>query len=249
MRQTHQGPSPSTLRREVAPLRAPRAPGTADPPALEVLGDRQAVIAVMVGGGLAPADVAVVLSLPLGTVEEDLQRALRILGLTDIDDLCDDVVAAHYDRVPPIPRSPRGFTRVSPTSGPDVAVLVPDSVAVIRPASPADPPVILDAAARRHTYPRFQTVCFLRPSNASYLEATEMLRDARHEVEQEHLHGSEYVLGVEVWGDETHGVHDYRGRRVDLTGGADTLYWYRVTITDRPPTGHPTAVAPGRHRT
>jgi hypothetical protein len=81
-------------------------------------------------------------------------------------------------------------------------------------------------------YPRYVMVSFLRPSNASYLEGAEMLRDAQHEVEQEHLTGTEYVLDVEVWGDETHGIHDYRGQQVDLTGGTDTLYWYRVTVAE-----------------
>ncbi|MHA7209420.1 hypothetical protein [Arthrobacter sp. MDT1-65] len=221
----------------------PRSRDTADTPAPKDLSDRQAVIAVMVGGGLAPADVAVVLSLPLGTVEEELQQAMRILALADIDDLSDDVVAAHYDSVPPGPQARHGFTHVSRTLGPDVAVVLTPGVTVIPPAvpptGPVHPPALLHATARRHTYPRFETVCFLRPSNASYLEATDMLRSARREVEKQHLHGSEYVLGVEVWGDETHGAHDYRGRRVDLTGGADTLYWYRVTITDRPPAGNP----------
>lgn len=82
-------------------------------------------------------------------------------------------------------------------------------------------------------YPRYQLVCFLRPSNASYLEGAEMLRDAQHEVEHEHLSGGEYVLRAEVWGDETHGLHDYRGQSIDLTGGTDTLYWYRVAILQR----------------
>lgn len=88
------------------------------------------------------------------------------------------------------------------------------------------------------TYPRYETACFLRPSNASYLEAADMLRDAQHEVEHEHLYGTEYVAGVEVWGNETHGIHDYRGQPVDLTAGTDTLYWYRVTIAQHlPPIG------------
>lgn len=40
-------------------------------------------------------------------------------------------------------------------------------------------------------YPRYQLVCFLRPSNAGYLEGAEMLREAQYEVEEEHLTSNE----------------------------------------------------------
>ncbi|WP_219815444.1 hypothetical protein [Arthrobacter sp. B0490] len=223
------------------------------------------MIAVMAGGGLANKDIALVLSLPLRTVEEDLQRAMKILGLTHTHDLSDVVVAAHYNRTSPTSKtqsahraedtpyqrkdaldghasSPLGVRHTSRSIAPEVASIVPSSSITAKPPGVSvNALVLLDAAeaAREHTYPRFETVCFLRPSNASYLEATDMLRSAQHEVESEHLHGAEYVLGVEVWGDETHGIHEYRGQRVDLVGGKDTIYWYRVTIANHPPTEDP----------
>jgi hypothetical protein len=60
-----------------------------------------------------------------------------------------------------------------------------------------------------------------------------MLRATHHEVEEDHLHGTEYVTHIEVWGDGTHGIQDYRGQRVDLSGGRNTIYWYRVTIAEK----------------
>jgi hypothetical protein len=258
MRQTHHSFAPSTLRRGV-PL-APRQPQDPQPDLLQNLGgsqdvsDRQAVIGVMVGGGLACEDVALVLSLPLRVVKEDLQRAMETLGLTDPHDLLYAIVAVRY-HCPPASQpetqcrakdtsrqeddgpggvfGPVRFAR-SPRTADSHALAVPFTG--VRGVEAVNSLVLLDASegAQEHIYPRFETVCFLRPSNASYLEATEMLRSARQEIEQEHLHGNEYVLAIEVWGDETHGVHDYRGQRVDLTGGPNTIYWYRATITQHP---------------
>jgi hypothetical protein len=62
-----------------------------------------------------------------------------------------------------------------------------------------------------------------------------MLRDAQLQVEHKHLTGTEYVLNTEVWGAETPGIHDDRGRSIDLTIGTNTLYCYRVTTVERPP--------------
>jgi hypothetical protein len=256
MRQTHHYLAPSTLRRDTSlPPRLPQEPDSAlsqSPVGSQDVSDRQAVIAVMVGGGLACEDVALVLSLPLRVVQEDLQRAMETLGLTDPHDLLYAIVAARYHRPPASPAEtecrakntphqeddgpgggvfgPVRFARSLRTVDPHASVNASTGVA---PVDPVNSLVLLDASegAQGHTYPRFETVCFLRPSNASYLEATEMLRSARREIEQEHLHANEYVLAVEVWGDETHGVHDYRGQRVDLTGGPNTIYWYRATIT------------------
>lgn len=71
------------------------------------------------------------------------------------------------------------------------------------------------------------------------LEAAGMMRAAKREVQQEHLQRTEYVLGVEVWGVETHGIHDSRGHRVDLIDSGFTIYWYRATIVEHPPAGPP----------
>jgi hypothetical protein len=261
MRQTHHTFAPPTLRRRIPlsslPPQVPQPASLQKPVGSGDLSDRQAVIGVMVGGGLACEDVALVLSLPLRVVQEDLQRVMRALGLTDPDSLLYAIVAARYHR----PSTPQAETEYQAKDAPHrddepggdvpgpVRLASPsrtvdphastDASKSVLPIDPANSLVLLDAteAAQRHSYPRFETVCFLRPSNASYLESAEMLRSAEHEIEQEHLHGNEYVLAVEVWGDETHGVHDYRGQRVDLTGGSNTIYWYRATITQHPAAG------------
>lgn len=58
-----------------------------------------------------------------------------------------------------------------------------------------------------------------------------MFRAAQREV-QEHLLPAEYILEVEVWGVDAHGVRDYRGHRVDLSNGGFTIYWHRATIAE-----------------
>jgi hypothetical protein len=258
--QTHHRFAPSTLRRGV-PLPSPSQESQSavmqSSVGSEELSDRQAVIAVMVGGGLACEDVALVLSLPLRAVEEDLQRAMRTLGLTDPEDLSDGIIAARHNDAPSTSRAdpehraknasreddrPSGVgsspVRLAHSSQTTDSHALTDACTGVRPVQPVNSLVLLDAteATQEHTYPRFETVCFLHPSNASYLQAADMLRSAQHEIEQEHLHGNEYVVAVEVWGNETHGVHDYRGQHVDLTGGTHTIYWYRATITQHPET-------------
>lgn len=99
MRQTHQNPDESNLRHGVT--MAPRADNTTH---VEALSDRQAVIAVMTSGGLTCDEIALVLPIPIRTIEDDLQRAMSILGLSDTKDLTHLVVATHYDRVRPTSR-------------------------------------------------------------------------------------------------------------------------------------------------
>ncbi|MEC5201096.1 hypothetical protein RCH21_003352 [Arthrobacter sp. PL16] len=100
MRQTHQNPDESKLRHEV--LLEPRAGNTTDS---EALSDLQAVIAVMSSGGLTCEEIALVLPLPLRMIEDALQHAVGILGLSGTEDLTHLVVAAHYDRTALTPRA------------------------------------------------------------------------------------------------------------------------------------------------
>jgi hypothetical protein len=89
MRQTHHHPDESEARRDAAvTVRWPDTTNAAN------LTDLQAVIAVMVGGGLTCQDVALLLSLPLHTVEENLQQASRSTCWTGTESLTHQIVAA-----------------------------------------------------------------------------------------------------------------------------------------------------------
>jgi DNA-binding CsgD family transcriptional regulator len=72
------------------------------------LSDREAVVAVMVANGATCDRIAVRLALPLRTVEGYLRQALRILDITDIEELTYVVVAAHYNRHASSPGRPDG---------------------------------------------------------------------------------------------------------------------------------------------
>lgn len=60
------------------------------------LNDYEAVVAVMVANGLTCESVALRLSLPLSAIEEHLQNALNVLGLSAQEDLNYLIVAARY---------------------------------------------------------------------------------------------------------------------------------------------------------
>jgi DNA-binding NarL/FixJ family response regulator len=80
---------------------ASTSPAEQHPEDLGDLSDREAVVAVMVANGLPCDNIAVRLALTLEQVEEHLQHALEILGLSHIEDLTYVIVAAHYNRNAP----------------------------------------------------------------------------------------------------------------------------------------------------
>ncbi|MHA7239167.1 hypothetical protein [Arthrobacter sp. TMS1-12-1] len=84
------------------------------------------------------------------------------------------------------------------------------------------------------TYPRYETVSFLRPAGAGYLDGLVLMRYARKAIEDRGLDAHERVVHVEVWGEETSGVSYHHGHPVDLTRDRKTIYWYRVTIDGQP---------------
>jgi DNA-binding CsgD family transcriptional regulator len=101
MRQTHQDPDESMLRDSV-----PVVSRADDTTHVEPLSDRQAVIAVMASGGLTCDEIALVLPIPVRTIEDDLRQAMSILGLSDIEALTHLVVATYCDRIPPTSGKP-----------------------------------------------------------------------------------------------------------------------------------------------
>lgn len=84
------------------------------------------------------------------------------------------------------------------------------------------------------TYPRYETVSFLRAAGAGYIEGLVLMRHAQKAVEDRALAPSERVVHVEVWGEETCGISVHQGHPVDLGVDHKAIYWYRVTI-DGPP--------------
>jgi hypothetical protein len=100
MRQTHHHPDESTVRRDAGVT--VRSPGTTDAASLT---DLQAVIAVMVGGGLTCQDVALLLSLPLHTVEDDLRQTLQSTCDRDTASLTQGGVALHSNATLPSSRT------------------------------------------------------------------------------------------------------------------------------------------------
>lgn len=100
MRQIDEDLDHPALRRDL--LVSPEAhehTGTGD------LSDRQAVIAVMVANGLTCEDIALRLFLFVRVVEGHLQQALKILGLSHVEDLSYVLVASHYNRNSPTARA------------------------------------------------------------------------------------------------------------------------------------------------
>ncbi|WP_043447523.1 hypothetical protein [Arthrobacter sp. L77] len=86
------------------------------------------------------------------------------------------------------------------------------------------------------TYPRYETVSFLRAAGAGYIEGLVLMRYAQKAVEDRGLASRERVVHVEVWGEETCGMSSHQGHPVDLTVENKAIYWYRVTI-EGPPEG------------
>lgn len=86
------------------------------------------------------------------------------------------------------------------------------------------------------TYPRHETVSFLRAAGAGYIEGLVLMRHAQKAVEDRGLAPHERVVHVEVWGEETCGISVHQGHPVDLGADHKAIYWYRVTI-DGPPEG------------
>lgn len=91
------------------------------------LSDRQAVIAAMITTGVTCQDIAVDLMLPLRIVKDHLHQALRVLGVSRVQDLTYELITAHYDtdssaattrsdqRAAPEPARPKSST--NPTTG------------------------------------------------------------------------------------------------------------------------------------
>lgn len=86
------------------------------------------------------------------------------------------------------------------------------------------------------TYPRYETVSFLRAAGAGYTEGLVLMRHAQKTVEDRWLAPRERVVHVEVWGEETYGTSVHQGHPVDLSVDRKAIYWYRVTI-DGPAAG------------
>ena len=80
------------------------------------------------------------------------------------------------------------------------------------------------------SYPRYETVSFLRAAGAGYIEGLVLMRYAQKAVEDRGLPPHERVVHVEVWGEETCGMSHHQGHPVDLTVDRKAIYWYRVTI-------------------
>ncbi|WP_434992708.1 hypothetical protein [Arthrobacter sp. Ld5] len=92
------------------------------------------------------------------------------------------------------------------------------------------------------SYPRHETVSFLRAAGAGYIEGLMLMRYAQRAVEERGLAARERVVHVEVWGEETCGTSYHQGHPVDLSHDRKAIYWYRVTIDRmqeerRPPPG------------
>ncbi len=119
---------------------------TGPPPAVEGLSDRQAVIAVMVASGRSCQEIAFDLLLPVRTVQGHLHQAIRILGLTSVEELTYAVIAARSS-ASSAPH-PRTASRPGPfTAGTGVSALAAFDAA--EAAAPSDQEVDEHTALRR----------------------------------------------------------------------------------------------------